>query len=332
MKVKNSRERMEALVNHEVIDQVPVSFWKHFPVDDQNPSKLAAATIHFQETYQMDFVKVSPSSSFCIKDWGAQDVWRASPEGTRDYLEPVVNSPQDWLKLTLLNPGKGFLGQQLECLKVIRDELGEKVPIIQTVFSPLSQAKNLVGKMNLLSNLRQNSDLLKSGLEIITQTTSSFIEACQKIGLDGIFYAVQQASFDQLSESEFMEFGRYFDEQLFPQFREFWLNVLHLHGKNLMVDCVKDYPFQIFNWHDRETFPNLKNGKKLFGKIVCGGLGRIDPMAMGDEISIKAQIDDALEQTGGKEFILGTGCVMLQTTPYGNIQSAIQHIHSLTIA
>jgi len=326
-----SRERMEALVNQERVDKVPVSFWKHFPVDDQHSLKLAAATIHFQKTYELDFIKVSPSSSFCIKDWGAQDVWRASAEGTREYLEPVIHSPQDWLNLKLLNPEKGYLGQQLECLKIIRDELGEKVPIIQTVFSPLSQAKNLVGKINLLSNLRQNPDLLKSGLEIIAQTTLSFIEACQKIGIDGFFYAVQQASFDQLSLMEFIEFGRNYDERLFPLFREFWLNVLHIHGKKLMVDCVKDYPFQIFNWHDRDTDPDLKNGKSLFGKIVCGGLGRVDPMLMGDEISIKAQIDDAIKQTGGKQFILGTGCVMLQTTPYGNIQAAIHHVRSKSL-
>ena len=329
--INNSRERMEALIHGEKINRIPVALWHHFPVDDQDAGKLAAATINFQQTFNFDLVKVSPSSSFCLEDWGIQDEWRGDPEGTRDYLDTVIHSPEDWKKLKKLDPHKGALGRQLECLKIVRDALGAEVPLIQTIFSPLSQAKNLIGKLNLAAEMRRNPDALKVGLDVITDTTLDFMEACKHLGVDGIFFAVQHASYNLISASEFDEFAKAYDSRLFPILEEFWLNMLHIHGTAIMADAVSDYPLQIFNWHDRDTQPNLADGKKLFNKVVCGGLGRIETMLLGDEEVIKAEIDDAVAQTRGESFILGTGCVMMQTTPYGNIKTAVEHVRSISV-
>ena len=70
------RQRLENVLSGEPPDRVPVSLWRHFPVDDQTPEGLAAATASFQRRYDFDFIKVTPSSSFCLKDWGVEDEWR----------------------------------------------------------------------------------------------------------------------------------------------------------------------------------------------------------------------------------------------------------------
>jgi uroporphyrinogen decarboxylase len=78
------RERMQAcLGNDSALDRPPVALWRHFPVDDQVPETLAAATLDFQQHYDFDLVKVTPASSFSIKDWGAEDIWEGHTEGTR---------------------------------------------------------------------------------------------------------------------------------------------------------------------------------------------------------------------------------------------------------
>jgi len=56
------KERMQACIKGEVIDQPPVALWRHFPVDDQAPGTLAKATLNFQQTYNFDLVKVTPAS------------------------------------------------------------------------------------------------------------------------------------------------------------------------------------------------------------------------------------------------------------------------------
>jgi uroporphyrinogen decarboxylase len=190
-------------------DRTPITLWRHFPVDDQTPDGLASAILEFQRLYDFDLVKVTPSSSFCIKDWGAEDEWNGKSEGTRDYVYRVIHSPEDWLKLPVLDPYKGSLGDQLTCLKIICDELGSEVPVLQTIFNPLAQAKNLVGGTKLLVHLRQYPDLVQAGLKTIAESIHRFIEAASQIGISGIFYAVQHASYQLLSQDEYIKFGRF---------------------------------------------------------------------------------------------------------------------------
>lgn len=318
------RHLLETCLSGQKPARLPVALWRHFPVDDQSPASLAAATLNFQHTFDFDLVKVTPSSSFCIRDWGAVDTWNGNPEGTRDFGDPVIKDPPDLRNLTKLNPKNGALAAQIECLGLLKKELGNQTPLLQTIFSPLSQMKNLVGKANLGSLLRQFPDLLHEGLRIITDSIVCFIEECKQTGIDGIFYAVQHASFDQMTEQEFIEFGKHYDLSILKMANNFWLNMAHIHGDNLMFDEIVDYPVHILNWHDRHTEPSLKIALQKFNGAVCGGLRRWETMALGTPVDIEKEVFDAVEQTGGRNFILGTGCVLPIVTPFGNIIAARQ--------
>ncbi len=105
---------------------------------------------------------------------------------------------------------------------------------------------------------------------------------------------------------------------------------IHIHGNHLMFDQVKDYPFQVFNWHDRETDPTLLEGMKMIKAAVCGGLSRIDSMVLGEASNIEEEFIDAVQQTSGLGFILGTGCVCPLTTPLGNIFTAVKLARTFT--
>ena len=66
----SKQERLRATLSGERADRVPVALWRHFPGDDQDPDELAASTVAFQRQYDFDFIKVTPASSFCVRDWG----------------------------------------------------------------------------------------------------------------------------------------------------------------------------------------------------------------------------------------------------------------------
>ena len=87
------RDRLFTLLHEpSSIDRPPVALWRHFPVDDQSSETLASATLFFQKSYDFDFVKITPASSFCLRDWGAEDVWEGNPEGTRRFTNTRVVS------------------------------------------------------------------------------------------------------------------------------------------------------------------------------------------------------------------------------------------------
>ncbi len=316
------RQRLEACLSGEKPDRPPVALWRHFPVDDQTPEGLAAATLNFQRLYEFDFIKVTPASSFCIKDWGSRDEWRGATEGTRDYTYRVIKQPEDWTRLQALDPARGSLGDQLKCLTLLEAELGPDTPIIQTIFSPMAQAKNLVGGDQLLVHMRRYPAALHAGLKIITETTQRFVDAALKTGIAGIFYAIQHAQYGLLSEAEFAEFCQPYELQVLEAAQAGWFNLLHLHGLDVMFDQVVDFPVQAINWHDRETEPSLFEAMTRYAGVVCGGLRRNETMVLGTPESVTTEALDAIQAAGGQRFILGTGCVTPTIAPHGNIQAA----------
>lgn len=324
------RERLQACITGDpALDRAPVAFWRHFPVDDQTPETLAASTILFQRTFDLDFVKVTPASSFCLRDWGVEDVWEGNIEGTRRYTKRVIKSPGDWEKLRRLDPGSPHLSAQINCLRILRKALGKEIPIVQTIFSPLAQAKNLAGEEILLTHLRQNPDALQRGLTIIADTTRRFISACADNGVDGIFYAVQHAQAHLLSSDEFARFGKTYDLQLLQHAVELPFNIVHLHGKAVYFESVSRYPVEILNWHDRETDWNLRRARSFFKELgtaglspaFCGGISQTT-LAYGTPSEVRKEAAQAIEQVGNRRFILGTGCVIPPITPYGNLMAA----------
>jgi uroporphyrinogen decarboxylase len=321
------RERLQACLQGDPgLDRPPVALWRHFPVDDQSPETLAAATLDFQRHYDFDLVKVTPASSFCVLDWGAEDVWEGHTEGTRRYTRRVIEKAQDWERLPVLDPHQAVhLSGQLACLRLIKRELDPETPVLQTVFNPLAQAKNLVGSEKLIVHLRQHPEAVLKGLQTIAETTRRFVEACVETGIDGIFFANQHAQSGLLTLNEYIEFGLTYDLRVLEPAKTLWCNLLHLHGDHVYFQLAMQTPCQIVNWHDRETGPALAEAQKSYKGVVCGGLS-VEKMVFGNRSEVQKEAEDAIRQTGGSKFILGTGCVIPVITPHGNIVAARQSV------
>lgn len=315
------RERIQAAIQGEIIERPPVALWRHFPVDDQSPELLAEAHLQYQQNYDFDLLKVTPASSFCLKDWGVEDEWEGHTEGTRRYSKRIITNPSDWESLPVLQPTAPHLAAQLDCLRYIRAHLNSDTPLLQTIFSPLAQAKNLAGNDLLLEHLLHHPSHVLKGLKAIAETTRLFIEAARAIGIDGIFYAVQHAQRQFLSYEEYKVLGLSFDLETVEPAQDLWCNMLHLHGQDIHFELANDLPFQIVNWHDRESYPSLTEAQTLFNGVMCGGM-RQDTLVYRDSAEVKEEAADALKQTGRKRFLLGTGCVVPIIASHGNLMAA----------
>jgi uroporphyrinogen decarboxylase len=333
-----ARERLQACIKDDpALDRPPVALWRHFPVDDQSPESLAAATLDFQHHYDFDLVKVTPASSFAIRDWGAQDAWEGSTEGTRRYTHHPIQTPGDWERLPKLDPRKApHLSRQITCLRQIRAGLGPETPLLQTVFSPLAQAKNLAGGEALIVHLRQYPEAVLNGLRVIAESTRRFVEAAMETGIDGIFYAVQHAQAGLMTLDEYKTFGLPFDMTTTEPADGLWCNLLHLHGLNIYFDLVPAFSprFPIVNWHDRETYPSLAEARTSevlktseFPAVFCGGVSQ-HTIVYANASAVREEVLDALRQTGGRRLLLGTGCVVPVIAPHGNILAARRSVEA----
>jgi uroporphyrinogen decarboxylase len=163
---------------------------------------------------------------------------------------------------------------------------------------------------------------------VITDTIVRFVKAARETGIAGVFYAVQQAQYGLLSEEEYAAFGRPYDLRVLEATQGLWLNVLHLHGTDVMFDLLADYPVQVVNWHDRETPPTLAQAQRRLDGAVCGGLQRWDVVVQGTRDQVREQAADAIAQTGGRRFILGTGCVTPIVAPTSNIHAVREAVEA----
>jgi uroporphyrinogen decarboxylase len=170
-------------------------------------------------------------------------------------------------------------------------------------------------------HLRLYPEAVMKGLATIAETTRRFVEACLETGIDGVFYAIQHAQANVLSLAEYQAFGLPYDQKALEPAQDLWCNLLHLHGHDIYFSVLDSLKFPIVNWHDRETFPALAEAQKLFSGVVCGGM-RQDTLVYREKAEVLKEATDAIQQTGGQRFILGTGCVVPIIASHGNILAA----------
>jgi uroporphyrinogen decarboxylase len=238
--------------------------------------------------------------------------------------DAAVKRPEDWRRLKPLDVSAGVLGAQNRALAAAAKELAGSVPILQTVFSPLTTARKLAGDA-MLDHLRAHPEALEEGLALITRTTIEFAHAALKAGAHGFFFATQLATTEVLSPVEYERFGVRHDLAFFKAVQgRARFSMLHLHGENPMFERLSGYPVEMLNWHDRLTVPDLKAGATRFPGAVVGGIDERGLLATGSEAEVRAQVRDAIAQTGGRRLIVGPGCVAAVAAPDRNVQALIE--------
>jgi uroporphyrinogen decarboxylase len=94
------------------------------------------------------------------------------------------------------------------------------------------------------------------------------------------------------------------------------LNILHICRENIMLDLLSDYPVQVINYEATSPRnPSLREAFERTNKALWGGLDHKTTLLKGPVDKIVAEVHDALDQTGGRRFILGNGCTSVSQVP-----------------
>ncbi|AOV08638.1 uroporphyrinogen decarboxylase family protein [Sporosarcina ureilytica] len=313
-------ERIQAVLDGKEISHPLVSLWKHFPLEDRNQEAFVTRTEVFQEDLDLDFIKLSYNGLYGVEDWGTVIEWPTNPQDVGVVKDYPIKTIKDWNNLESLPLDNGALKRELEYTKDIVAKYKGKVPIIATIFSPLTIAWKLCG-VDLLKHLEANKDDLHRGLSIITNTTCNFIQELITIGVDGFFFASQLADFEKTTWENYERFGKRYDLILLEEIKKHtWFNILHIHGLKPMFDELKDYPVQAINWHDRTSNVSLKDARSLTDKILIGGIDEHNVLPNATEEELKEHLKDALSQVGDNRFIFGPGCVIPLSIPDDKLQ------------
>lgn len=292
-------------------DRPPVGAWGHTYKEEWSPTELAAATIDRARRFGWDFIKFQPRASSFAEAFGSE--YRPSGHKLRGpiLIKEGVPDVESWRKVELVNPRA--LDDQVESIGIVARELGPDVPVIQTVFSPLTVAGYLVGKSKsrVLRELRKQPELVQPALERIADALVDFSRRSVEAGAAGVFYAISgYASKDAVPEAVYRDLILPGDLSVLNRLpKHAWFNVVHLCGSNLHFGLSRELPAQVVSWsiHNQGN-PTLAEGRKISGKAVMGGLGQRATLLYGPPPNVEAEARKAVGETGGLGLLLAPGC------------------------
>lgn len=181
------KERIQAAIRGEEVDRVPYSLWTHLPVIDLDPVSNAEHTYDFYKKYDVDILKTMNNGMYSVEDFGAKTNFSDVPKGgVARITETPVKEPEDWLRLKPVSVNEGTLAREQKYLKLLLNQTKGEVPVVFTVFSPLTTANKLCPSM--MDHIRQgHGDKVKEALKVITETTCALVQRVIELGADGIF-------------------------------------------------------------------------------------------------------------------------------------------------
>ena len=307
----NGRGRVEAALAMGIADRPPVGAWGHTYREEWSPEALAAVTVRRARQFGWDFVKFQPRASSFAEAFGSVYKPAGHPFKGPVLMGAAVPDLESWRKVELVN--RKALDDQVASIGLVARELGRDVPVMQTVFSPITVGGYLVGKSSarVRRELRQHPELVRPALDKIAEALVDFSRRSVEAGAAGIFYAISgYTSKDAMSESAYRETLLPYDVGVLRQLpAEAWFNVVHLCGSNLNFGLARDFSAQAVSWsvHNQGN-PSLAEGKELSGKPVMGGLGQRASLLYGPPPAVESEARHAVAETGGRGLLLAPGC------------------------
>ncbi len=323
----NKRERVEAALRGDAVDRAPISFWGHDYIREWSADGTAEAMLANYRAYDWDYMKVNPRASYHVEDWGATLQRTSDPNHGHTFTSWPVHDADDWRNLRPLEPDRGALGEQLAALRLIRDGLGGEAYFIQTIFSPLSVAKYLVGNRPapVKHSIADEPTAFKAALDTIARTFTTYSTACLEAGASGIFFATTGwAATGALTEDEYREFGIEYDLRVLEAVAgKAPFNVLHNCGDGIYFDLLSGYPVEAISWAATlPRNPTLAEGEARTTRAVMGGVSEKTTLLHGTPEDVAAEVRAAIAQTEGRRLLVAPGCSIPPATPAANLRAA----------
>ncbi len=288
----NKQERVMAALAGQEVDRIPYSLWYHFGNQHQPGEQIAETQLSFFERYDFDFMKIMNDYPYPF------------PEGL-----DRIRGLEDWKRITAAPLDYHWFQEQLKALGIYARRLEKKAYFVETVFNPIGVARR-TAKDVIFTLMRNHPEEFKAGLEAITESFMAYGAAAIEAGAAGIFFSVNGATDDFMSRDEFMEFVKPYDMKMLKFFKEkAAFNIAHIHGFNLRMDDVWDYPVDAFNWSHLHSAPSLKEARAMTDVCLIGGIDE-QKTSYFHPNDLETQIENAVAEAGTRKFMVGPGCAI----------------------
>ncbi len=324
--VSSHWDRLRAALLHEKTDRMPVSMWRHFPGFESSSEELARVHLAFQLRFDFDLMVFSPRYAYTAEPWGYVPSEELDEQGRAVDAHRPFSGLEKWPDLSVPRADEGVLGTVLDALGLTVRNLPHEVPLILTVYAPLTTAYLLRGE-HLAGDVDEDgcmSEELAAATDAIEETLADFCRRALQVA-DGL-YVISYFCGDQVIEDE--EAGRRLMQRELSFVERFSdcerLLALHMHADHILFDDILEYPLDVLSWHDRWVKPSLRDARIKSDKVLMGGINESDTVHRETEAAVSLQVEDAISQVKGKGLIVAPGGAIKLDTPVQNIRAVIR--------
>lgn len=326
----DKRRRMMAAVRGETVDRVPVGMWLHDFTMENSAESLARETCRLHDRFDLDFLKPQQRPYCFGQMWGLEFAASTRKDVMPTVTRYALRAAGDLGNVRYVHARQGALDEQLEAFRLLRRAVGDEVPFVATVFSPMMNLTLMHsgGRGAALALQRSDPAELRQAVDAMAATLAEFAAASIDNGADGIFYATTTANADDASQDEFERFQRGADLAILDAARGAPFNILHVCGPAIRADWFVDYPVPIVSWATTTGNPGAGEMQARTGKAVLAGLPGKPAFGQQTPDALRRHVHAALDQTGGVRHIVGPDCSINPGTPDELIDAAVSAARS----
>ena len=327
----NSYERMTRRLNGEPVDRPPnfnifMTFAAH--TIGQPLSRyyldyrvLADANMAMLENFDVDIVQAISDPYREAAGFGAEIEF--PHDGLPLSKKPLLAEPEDLKKLRQPDPATSpRMLDRLEGIRLLRQRVGDEVPVMGWVEGALAEAADLRGDTHVLLDLYDRPDWLRELLEVCTNVAMAFARAQVQAGAHII--GMGDAIASQISPAMYRQYALPYERRIFDAVHEMGaLARLHICGNTTRI--VRHMVESGADIIDLDWMVNLQAAAEQFGDRVSF-MGNFDPVA----VMLQGTPDDVYRATtdcllvGGPRLFSGAGCEIPDRTPPENLRSQVQ--------
>ncbi len=296
----------------------------------KNGTKRAEAQLAAQEKYGHDGVTSGVDLCHEVEAMGCKI--RFPEDNIPSVEEHVIKKHDDLSKLSIPDPETDArMPEMLGCLKKLRKEVGDRMPVIGVGVGPFTIASQLRGLERLLMDMRKRPDWVKKLTDFTTEVGIRYGTAQLKAGAHVLVTLEPSADALILSTKHFDEFVQPNLKKYSKAFAEaggIWLPYMAGDTTPVLERFVEaGAPALGVDW-----FVDLVDAKRRVGdKLLL--FGNIRPLLIlyGTPEEVAKEAEECIRKAGkGGGFCLSSGCEVPPESPPENIKTIVDTAKKFT--
>jgi MtaA/CmuA family methyltransferase len=288
---------------------------------------LVEANLAVLEAFDLDIVQAISDPYREASDLGLDVEWPADSLPIRRAI--LLRAPEDAVRLQLVAPEEGRrMNDRLDAVRLLRERVGDDVPVMGWVEGAFALASVLRGDTNLLLDIYDRPQWLKELLDRLVEVGVAFARAQVAAGAHIVGLGDSMGSL--VSPKQYREFVLPYEQRVFAAVKEAGaIPRLHICGNTSHI--VAEMAQSGARIVDLDWMVDLQRAAGVFGPQGPAPCGNFDPVAVmlqGTPEDVEAAVR-ACAAAGGPRHFSAAGCEVPDRTPDANLRAHARALREL---